>query len=117
MVLIVWVLQRDWRAGAILLGYGAGWLPWFWPAFDDRTMFLFYATPMLPFMVLAIVLMLGMIIGPAQEPGLRRVIGAAAAGAYMLVVLADFFYLYPVLAAKVIPYDSWHARMWLNSWI
>jgi dolichyl-phosphate-mannose--protein O-mannosyl transferase len=33
------------------------------------------------------------------------------------VVLADFFYQYPVLAAKVIPYDSWHARMWLNSWI
>jgi dolichyl-phosphate-mannose--protein O-mannosyl transferase len=67
--------------------------------------------------VLAIVLMLGMIIGPAKETGLRRVIGAAAAGAYVLVVLANFFYLYPVLAAQVIPYDSWHARMWLNSWI
>ncbi|MGI8330555.1 dolichyl-phosphate-mannose--protein mannosyltransferase [Actinomadura scrupuli] len=117
MVLIVWFLQRDWRAGAILLGYGTGWLPWFWPAFNDRTMFLFYATPMLPFMVLAIVLMLGMIIGPAQVPGLRRVIGSAAAGAYLLVVLADFFFLYPVLGAKVIPYEDWHARMWLNSWI
>jgi dolichyl-phosphate-mannose--protein O-mannosyl transferase len=117
MMLILWVLHRDWRAGAIVLGYAAGWVPWFWPAFDDRTMFLFYATPMLPFMVLAIVMVLGMVIGPAQETGVRRVIGSAAAGAFMLVVLVDFFYLYPLLAAKVIPYDSWHARMWFNSWI
>jgi dolichyl-phosphate-mannose--protein O-mannosyl transferase len=68
-------------------------------------------------MVLSIVLVLGMIIGPSDAMPTRRVIGAAAAGAYVLIVLANFYYLYPVLAGDVIPYASWHARMWFNSWI
>ena len=117
VLIFVWLLNRDWRAGAILLGYLAGWLPWFIPAFNDRTMFQFYATTMLPFMVLGITLVLGMIIGPQRESGSRRLVGAALAGAYVLVVLANFVYLYPVLAAKIIPYNDWHSRMWLDSWI
>jgi dolichyl-phosphate-mannose-protein mannosyltransferase len=117
VLVFIWLYYRDWRAGAVLLGYIAGWLPWFWPAFGHRTMFLFYATPMLPFMVLAVVLCLGWLIGPAGDPGPRRVFGSAVAGAYVLLVLANFLWLYPVLAAKVIPYDMWHARMWLKSWI
>jgi dolichyl-phosphate-mannose--protein O-mannosyl transferase len=32
-------------------------------------------------------------------------------------VLANFYYLYPVLAGQIIPYDAWHARMWFDSWI
>jgi dolichyl-phosphate-mannose-protein mannosyltransferase len=32
-------------------------------------------------------------------------------------VLANFAYLYPILAAKVIPYTSWLSRMWFHSWI
>ncbi|MFB4313086.1 dolichyl-phosphate-mannose--protein mannosyltransferase [Actinomadura sp. 21ATH] len=135
MTAVLWLVLRDWRAGAIVLGFLAGWLSWFPSAFSDRTMFLFYATPMLPFMVLAIVLVLGYLIGPARgasvpraaldgtlmkEPAAvapRRVAGAAAAGAFVLVVLANFAYFYPILAAKVMPYDDWHARIWFGSWI
>ena len=114
---LLWLVYRDWRAGAILLGYAAGWLPWFPSAFGDRTMFLFYALPLVPFMILAIVLSLGLVIGPESLPGPRRVIGAVIAGGFVLAVIVNFWYLYPVLAAKNIPYDDWHARMWLNSWI
>jgi dolichyl-phosphate-mannose--protein O-mannosyl transferase len=32
-------------------------------------------------------------------------------------VLLNFAYLYPVLAAKVIPYSQWLARMWYHGWI
>jgi hypothetical protein len=32
-------------------------------------------------------------------------------------VLVDFWWLYPVLTAENIPYDSWHARMLFASWI
>ncbi|WP_019629240.1 dolichyl-phosphate-mannose--protein mannosyltransferase [Actinomadura atramentaria] len=130
-VAVLWIVRRDWRAGAILLGYAAGWLTWFPSAFRHRTMFLFYATPMIPFMCLAIVLAFGYLMGPspgpapmrspkdaaALVPSPRRLLGAAALGAFVLVVLVDFAYLYPVLAAKVIPYDSWHARIWFDSWI
>lgn len=112
---IWWLTQRDWRAGAILLGVAAGWLPWF--AFPSRTKFFFYAVSFEPFLILAITLCLGLIIGAARASPVRRGAGAAIAGSYLMVVVLNFFYLYPVLAAKVIPYSSWHARMWFSSWI
>ena len=43
--------------------------------------------------------------------------GAAVTGAYLLVVLLNFVYLYPILAGKVIPYASWLSRMWYHGWI
>jgi dolichyl-phosphate-mannose-protein mannosyltransferase len=112
-----WLAQRDWRAGVTLAGFLAGWAPWFYFGLHHRTMFLFYATPMLPFMVLSIVLVLGLIIGPARAPQGRRLFGAALAGTYVLIALANFLFLYPILTGQVIPYDSWHLRMWFDSWI
>ena len=32
-------------------------------------------------------------------------------------MVADFAYLYPVLAAVTIPYSHWYARLWFRSWI
>ncbi|HXP19031.1 MAG TPA: hypothetical protein VN840_05205 [Streptosporangiaceae bacterium] len=113
-----WVTSRDWRAGAVLLGVAAGWLPWFWFAWHDhRTEFYFYSVAFVPFLVMAITLCLGLIVGPARAAPGRRAVGAVLAGAYLLLVLANFAYLYPVLTAKAIPYAFWHQRMWFNSWI
>jgi dolichyl-phosphate-mannose-protein mannosyltransferase len=39
------------------------------------------------------------------------------AGAYLITVLANFAYLYPILAGRVIPYTAWLSRMWFRSWI
>ena len=36
-----WLTRRDWRAGAVLVGVAAGWLPWF--LFLHRTQFYFYS--------------------------------------------------------------------------
>ena len=110
-----WLTRRDWRAGAVLLGVAAGWLPWF--AFSGRTQFYFYAVSFVPFLVLSITLCLGLVIGPAQASVRRRTAGAAAAGLYLIAVLVNFAYLYPVLAGKVIPYSDWLARMWYHGWI
>ncbi|MEU6999660.1 phospholipid carrier-dependent glycosyltransferase [Nonomuraea sp. NPDC046570] len=120
IALIAWyVSSRDWRAGAVLLAYAVGWLPWFyWAIADNRTMFLFYAIPMVPFMVLAITLMAGLIIGPAHATPQRRMVGAAVTGAFALLALINFGWLYPVLAGEVIPYVDWKARMLLDRrWI
>ena len=70
-----------------------------------------------PFLVIAITLCLGLIIGPATATPARRAVGAVIVGAYLLAVLGDFTYIYPVLAAKVLPYSSWYARMWFSGWI
>jgi dolichyl-phosphate-mannose-protein mannosyltransferase len=110
--------RRDWRAGAVLLGVAAGWLPWIWYAWhDNRTEFYYYAISYEPFLVIAITLCLGLIIGPARAAPGRRAVGAVAAGGYLLAVLWNLAYLYPVLTAQVIPYSSWLSRMWFRRWI
>jgi dolichyl-phosphate-mannose--protein O-mannosyl transferase len=111
-----WLLHRDWRAGAVVLGVCAGWLTWF--PFVSRTKFYYYALEFEPFLILSIVLCLGLIIGPVRAGRLRRSAGATAVGVYLIAVLLNFAYLYPVLAGKVIPYASWLARMWYRrGWI
>ncbi|GAA2706146.1 dolichyl-phosphate-mannose--protein mannosyltransferase [Micromonospora olivasterospora] len=121
--------RRDWRAGAILLTVAAGLLPWFWFALDGRTMFSFYAAPALPFLVLAVVYVLGVIASPARGGGTgpaepdedaaeRRLIGGLVAGAYVLLVAVCFAYFYPIFVGQLLPYADWSARMWLDGrWI
>ena len=39
-------------------------------------------------------------------------------GAYVSVVVINFAYFYPILAAVTLPYASWYARMWFpTAWI
>ncbi len=116
--LLWWLTRRDWRAGAVLLAVAVGWLPWFWFAVHDhRTEFLFYALEFEPFLIIAITLCLGLIIGSAQASATRRTVGAAVAGAYVLGVLLNFAYLYPIVSGQIIPYTSWLSHMWYHGWI
>jgi dolichyl-phosphate-mannose--protein O-mannosyl transferase len=113
-----WLTRRDWRAGAVLIAIAAGWLPWIWfYLHDHRTEFYYYAVVFDPYLVIAITLCLGLIIGPARASPRRRALGAVITGVFLLAVLGDFAYIYPMLAAKVIPYSSWLSRMWFRSWI
>src|SRR5699024_3151812 len=52
VVVLLWLGRRDWRCGAILAGYVAGWLVWL--LFPDRTMFFFYTIGFHPFVILAL---------------------------------------------------------------
>ncbi len=133
LVAVVWlgIARRDWRAGAILLGAAGGLLPWFWFALDGRVMFSFYAAPALPFLVLAVVYVLGAIVSPAearapappgspaaQEAYDRRLFGGVVVGAYVLLVALCFAYFHPIFVGTPIPYVDWSARMWLGGrWI
>jgi dolichyl-phosphate-mannose--protein O-mannosyl transferase len=110
-----WLTRRDWRAGAVLVGVAAGWLPWF--LFSDRTQFSFYAVSFVPFLVIAVTLCLGLILGHARASGTRRWAGASVAGVFVLGVLADFVYMYPVFTAGFLPYTDWLSRMWYHGWI
>jgi dolichyl-phosphate-mannose-protein mannosyltransferase len=113
-----WLTRRDWRAGSLLLAVAAGWLPWFWFAWHDhRTEFYFYAVTFLPYLAIALTLCLGLIIGPVAASPTRRALGAVLAGTFLLAVLANTTYLYPVLTARSLPYAQWHQRMWFGGWI
>lgn len=111
-----WVSRRDWRASAILLMMSVSILAWL-PSdvLKDRTMFLFYALPSVPFLCLGLALIAGWLLGKAGT--YRRTAASAGVGVYLSLVIVNFAYLYPVLAAVTIPTDDWLARMWFRSWI
>ncbi|WP_305784987.1 dolichyl-phosphate-mannose--protein mannosyltransferase [Symbioplanes lichenis] len=124
---LVWfgIARRDWRALAIGTGVMAGLLPWFYFAVaDGRTMFSFYALPALPFLILAVVYVLGAIMTPPGGTAAgaarsdRQMIGSIVAGVYLLLVALCFAYFYPIFVGQLIPYDDWSSRMWLGGrWI
>ncbi len=113
--LVWWLVRRDWRAGAAVLGVLAGWATWL--PYPDRTKFYYYALEFEPFMIICIVLCLGLIIGPATARLRRRVAGAALATGYVLAALVLFWYFYPILTGQVIPYADWLSRMWYPGWM
>ncbi len=111
--LIWWVAGRDWRFGVPVLAALATYLPWF--ASADRPVFFFYAITIIPFTTIGLALALGLVLGAARAPG--RQIGAIIAGLAVGLVVANFAWLYPVLAYELLTNAQWLARMWLRSWI
>ena len=65
-----WATTRDWRAGAVWVAFAAGWLVWFQDL--KRTMFLFYIAPLVPFLIIAVTLALGVMLGPALPESRRH---------------------------------------------
>ena len=114
----LWASRRDWRAGSAVVLVAAGIVPWVRDDLHHRTMFLFYALPSVPFMCLALALCAGWALGPLGTSRRRRVTAATAVGGYVALVVVNFAYFYPVLAAVTLPYASWYARMWFpTAWI
>ncbi|MET9082174.1 phospholipid carrier-dependent glycosyltransferase [Streptomyces sp. NPDC004237] len=110
-----WALRRDWRAGAILCAVAAGYLPWF--LYQDRTVFSFYAVVFVPYLCLAVAMMLGAVLGPPGADRPRRTRGAVAAGVLVLLIAWNFVYFYPIYTGQTIPYSGWQSRMWLDTWV
>ncbi|GLW55431.1 dolichyl-phosphate-mannose--protein mannosyltransferase [Kitasatospora phosalacinea] len=110
-----WLMRRDWRAGAILCALAAGYLPWF--HYQARTIFLFYAVCFVPFLVLAVTMMIGAMLGRADSSPDRKLAGATGAGLLVVAIMWNFLYFYPIYTGQTIPMDDWRARMWLDTWI
>lgn len=109
------LVRHDWRYAAVLVGYCAGWLPWF--ADIGRQMYFFYAVPMAPFLAMAIALILGDILyrrPPHSDE--RRTLGLIAVCCYVALVLTNFAWLYPVLTGLAVSPATWNMEIWLPSW-
>ena len=115
VLLFMWALRRDWRAGAVLSGIAAGYLPWFLLA--DRTIYSFYEVSFVPWVVLACVYVLGLIIGGREASVVRRRVGLGVMGAFVLLTIGLFAFFHPIYVADVIPQSEWSQRMWVPSWV
>jgi dolichyl-phosphate-mannose-protein mannosyltransferase len=114
--MVWWLVSRlDWRAGTVLVALAAGWGVWLLE--PDRTMFLFYMTPLVPFLVTGVTLVLGDVLGRAGDSDRRRTLGLVGVCAYVGLVVLDFVWMYPLFTGGLLSYDQWHARIWFPSWI
>lgn len=109
-----WISRREWQSGLILLGFAAGYLPWF--LMQKRTMFTFYAIAFEPFLILMIIYSLSKFL-ERNEDGLIPRIRLYSVYVYIALVAINFFYFLPLYIASVISYSSWFHHMWIPSWI
>ena len=81
-------------------------------------MFSFYAVSFLPFLVMAITICLGFVLGPEDASSGRRTVGATAVGGYLLLAALAAVAMAPIWMAQVIPYEEWLDRLFgIRSWI
>jgi len=108
------VARRDPAALVAGVGIAAGWGTWFVNL--DRTMFIFYMAPALPFFVLAVTFALQDVLGRADAGELRRQLGLTTVCLYLAVVAMTFVFFYPVLTGQPLSNPEWGQRMWFSSW-
>ena len=110
-----WIARRDWRYGVAIVGVATTWLPFM--RYADRPIFSFYAVATLPFMIIAICLLLGRLLGPEGVSTRRRMTGAVTGGAFVVLVVLHFAWLWPVYTFELISTPDWLDRIWFRSWI
>jgi dolichyl-phosphate-mannose-protein mannosyltransferase len=111
----MWIGTRDWRYGVAVTGALSTWLPWLF--YDDRPIFFFYAIAILPFLILAITLAMGVMIGPSRHPSTRRTIGVVVSGSFFVLALLNFAWFYPILSDQILTRSEWLDRIWFSRWV
>jgi dolichyl-phosphate-mannose--protein O-mannosyl transferase len=127
-----WWRRRDWRFGAVVVPVLGMWLPWF---LVSRPQFFFYALPITPFVVLAIVALARelsdarlVIRDPETRlPLLDPETGAPAVSerhpwrpfvaAYVVGAVAVFVWLAPIVYGLRISDERWRLLVWFRRWI
>jgi dolichyl-phosphate-mannose--protein O-mannosyl transferase len=74
-------------------------------------------TPLVPFLVIGVTLILGAVLGSAGAGEQRRTIGLVAVCAYVALVVVNSAWLWPILSGQLITYQEWRSRIWFPSWI
>jgi dolichyl-phosphate-mannose--protein O-mannosyl transferase len=110
-----WVARRDWRYGIAVVGVVTTWLPFF--RYADRPIFSFYAVTIVPFTIVAICLLLGRLLGTEATAPRRRLLGTVTAGAFVVLVVLHFAWLWPVFTFELLTTPDWLDRIWFRSWI
>jgi dolichyl-phosphate-mannose-protein mannosyltransferase len=118
---VSWIRSRDWRAGFIVVAVAGLYLPWL---LVSRPQFLFYATPLTPFLVLACVYALRRL-SEIRLEGLRSTPDRArtvrpylpAVVGFVVVAVGLFAWFWPTLTGGPLSDADWARRAWFDSWL
>jgi dolichyl-phosphate-mannose--protein O-mannosyl transferase len=108
------VRYREWQVGLILVGLAAGYLPWL--GYLNRTVFQFYSIAFEPFMVLALVFVIGLVLGRRDDLTWRRERGIAVVVIYLAFVLAVSAFFFPIWSGMPVVPTFRQLHFWLPSW-
>ncbi len=107
-----WWRRRDWRAGFVVVTVLGLYLPWM---FVSRPQFLFYATPITPFFVLACVYALKdvselHVAGSRSRPYLPFAVG------FVVLSVGLFLWFWPALTGGPLSDEAFRLRAWFTTW-
>jgi len=105
---------REWRVGLILMGMVAGYLPWL--LYLGRTVFQFYTIAFEPYMLLALVFVIGLILGSPHDERDRRVSGLRLVGIFLGFAAVVSAFYWPLWTGMQIDYNFLRLHWWLPTW-
>ena len=112
-LLVIYIKRRDRVAGFLLVGVGAGYLPWM--LYLQRTVFQFYIVAFEPFVVLALAYAMA-VLWRQTEPS-ARVSAVRNYAIFGLVITLFSAFFTTIWFGSWVPYWYWYAHMWLAGWI
>ena len=106
-----WLGRRDGRYALPVIGFLASWLPWV--IGYDRQMYFFYATALIPFVLIAFALLADDLSHwrPRGKP-----VGLVIVGTHAALVVTAFVFWLPILTGDPLPLNHFDWRFWLPSW-
>ena len=115
VVLVVrFVIRRDWRIAAILIGVVGGYLPWL--LVPRSTVFQFYTIAFEPYLILALVYVIGLVLGSPGASPHRIHVGRTIVVVFLALCLAVSVFFLPFWIG--LPEPLWFEKLhlWLPGW-
>ena len=84
-----------------------------WVIAHDRQMYFFYATALIPFVLVAMALIAADV---ARWRPRGRAVGVGLVAAHLAVVVAAFLFWLPIMTGIPLPLETFELRLWLPSW-
>jgi dolichyl-phosphate-mannose-protein mannosyltransferase len=108
------IRRQESPVGLVLAGMVAGYMPWL--LYMNRTVFEFYSITFEPYMILALTIVLGIILGQHDDHSWKRKRGIGLMTVYLGFVTLLSVFFWPVWSAEQIPFWYWQLHSWLPTW-
>ncbi|MBO9577277.1 MAG: phospholipid carrier-dependent glycosyltransferase [Microbacteriaceae bacterium] len=114
-LVVIAVRRLDRPAIAVLIGFGAGFVPWLF--LPERTTYFFYSIAYQPFLIIGLALALRAILGRRDDERSRRTSGIVAVAVFLGVATALSAFFWPVWTGAMVDLRFLQLHYWSPTWI